>query len=484
LRWWALRDVRNVVLIHIDTLRWDHLGCYGYRRNTSPNIDKLAREGLLFTRAYSTDVPTIPYYTSMFTGLRGTTTGVVWEEDLPPKFPFFTRFLAANGIVTAAVSTLSSWKPWFTRDFHYFMNPVAGTPQRIQQVDGEEINSYAIRFIKENRDRSFFLWLHYWDPHTFYWPPGEYKYLFEKSEWCPPNYLEMDWSNSQHLLPEVRRLWEEKCRYGYIYLGISCSPEIEAYWRERASGEKRIQYELLVNLYDGEIAYVDRCVGEVLATLEECGLSDKTLVIITSDHGESHGEHDDIFNHVDVYEPVAHVPLIMWGPIDMQSGGRIDDLVQNIDLVPTILDFFGVKKPRWLEGVSLLPRIAGKVSEPVRREVFCDTGLAQCARMIFDGEWKLIETIHRGIWEKPANPELYNLKKDPLERNNLSLEEREVADELQLRLHKSLLERLNQRPDPLRLVAQKKPPQYVEVLRRLGLTEQKLAEMREKYYRG
>ena len=122
---------RNVILIHIDTLRYDHLGCYGYKRATSPNIDRIAEEGVLFTRAYSTDVPTIPYYTSMFTGMRGTSTGVVWEEDLPPDIPFFTRALAAKGIKTAAVSTLSLWKPWFTRDFHIFMNPVAGQPRRI-----------------------------------------------------------------------------------------------------------------------------------------------------------------------------------------------------------------------------------------------------------------------------------------------------------------------------------------------------------------
>ena len=464
---------RNVILIHIDTLRYDHLGCYGYKRATSPNIDRIAEEGVLFTRAYSTDVPTIPYYTSMFTGMRGTSTGVVWEEDLPPDIPFFTRALAAKGIKTAAVSTLSLWKPWFTRDFHIFMNPVAGQPRRIQQVDAEEINRFAIHFIKNNRKEPFFLWLHYWDPHTFYWPPEPYRSLFQEDKWIPPNFIEMDWSQTQHLSPEIKRLWIEKCRYGFIYLGASNPPEIEEFWKERTS-ERRIAYELLVNLYDGEISYVDKCIGELMLTLEEEDLEERTMIIITSDHGESHGEHDDIFNHVDVYEPTVHVPLIIKASSDLPSGKVIDDLVQNIDLAPFIFDYFGIKKPPSLEGISLYPRLTGESSDPVRKVVFSDTGLAQCARMICNGKWKMIETIHGGIWEKPANPELYNLEKDPLEMKNLSVTEKDRVDELQLMLHRSLMKRLDQKPDPLRLVAKKRPPQYLEVLRLLGITERKL----------
>jgi len=464
---------KNVVLIHIDTLRYDHLGCYGYKRATSPNIDKIAEEGVLFSKAYSTDVPTIPYYTSMFTGMRGTTTGVVWDEDLSPRIPLFTRALAANGIKTAAVSTLSLWKPWFVKDFHVFMNPVAGQLQRIQQVDAEEINSFAIHYIKENRKNSFFLWLHYWDPHTFYWPPEQYRSLFQEDKWAPPNYIEMDWSQTQHLPSEIKKLWEEKCRYGFIYLGVSSPSEIEEFWRKEVP-EKKLMYDLLVNLYDGEISYVDKCIGDLMLTLENLGLEEKTMVIITSDHGESQGEHDDIFNHVDVYEPTVHVPLILKAPSDLPSGKTNDNLVQNIDLVPTIFDFLGVKKPSSLEGKNLLPNLTEESSNPIRKVVFSDTGLAQCERMIYDGKWKLIETIHEGVWKKPANPELYNLEKDPLEMKNLSLIEKEKTDDLQLMLHRSLTERLIHKPDPLRLVAERKPSQYVEILRLLGITETKL----------
>jgi membrane-anchored protein YejM (alkaline phosphatase superfamily) len=182
---------RNVVLIHLDTLRPDHLGCYGYGRPTSPNIDKIASEGVRFTKAYSSGVPTIPHYTSMFTGMRGTTTGVLWTEDLHYSIPLFTRTLAANGVFTAAVSTMSEWKPWLAKDFNLFMNPVAGQG-RTQLVDGEEINEAAFRFLQQYHERDFFLWLHYWDVHTFYWPPEKYRTLFNEKDGIPPNYQKMN----------------------------------------------------------------------------------------------------------------------------------------------------------------------------------------------------------------------------------------------------------------------------------------------------
>jgi len=453
----------NVVLIHLDTLRPDHLGCYGYGRGTSPHIDKIAEEGVLFTRAYSTDVPTVPYYTSMFTGRRGTTTGVVWTEDLSPQFPLFTRTLAAKGILTAAVSTMSSWKPWLTWDFHVFMNPVAGQRWRVQQVDAEEINRFALSFLREYHERDFFLWLHYWDVHAPYAPPEKYRGLFDEDDGVPPDYCKMDWSRSQYLLPEVRELLR---RGRGVRSSLQPNPE---------------ECRRLVALYDGEIAYADECVGAMMEELGRYGLEDETMIIVSADHGESHGEHHDYFNHVDVYEPTIHIPLIIKYPSRLTAGRKVDDLVQNIDLVPTIFDALGVEMPKGPEGISLFPRLTGESSGPIRREVYTDTGLAQCARMVSDGEWKLIETIHRGMWEKAANPELYNLRKDPLEIENLSTVEREKTDELQLRLHRSVMERLGTRPDPLRLVAQEGPPQMLGRMKRLGITPEDLRAARKKH---
>ena len=147
----------KVLFVVIDTLRADHLGRYGYHRNTSPRLDDLAKEGVLFERAYATDVPTQPSYTAMFTGQRGIRSGVVSHsptEDIPDSTPYLPHILAMAGYETAAVSTLFFMKKYFARGFHTYMNPVAHDRQRIQQVTAEEINSYALPWLKANCRRT------------------------------------------------------------------------------------------------------------------------------------------------------------------------------------------------------------------------------------------------------------------------------------------------------------------------------------------
>ncbi|MCW3978227.1 MAG: sulfatase-like hydrolase/transferase, partial [Candidatus Bathyarchaeota archaeon] len=171
----------KVILLVIDTLRADHLGCYGYYRETSPYMDEVAKRSVLFENAYPSDVPTQPSFTSMFTGLRGIHSGVVSHsktESLSEDAPYLTEILARNGVTTAAVSTLDMMRRWFARGFHYYFNPVAGNRRRLQQVDAEEINAVALPWIREHEDEGFFLFLHYWDPHGLYKPPEEYRRLF------------------------------------------------------------------------------------------------------------------------------------------------------------------------------------------------------------------------------------------------------------------------------------------------------------------
>ena len=153
----------KVILLVIDTLRADHLGCYGYHRETSPNIDRLAEKSILYGNAYSSDVPTQPSFTSMFTGRRGIHTGIVSHsetESLSEDVPYLTEVLAQNGVTTAAVSTLYMMRRWFARGFHYYFNPVAGQRRRLQQVDAEEINGVALPWIREHRGEDFFLFVH------------------------------------------------------------------------------------------------------------------------------------------------------------------------------------------------------------------------------------------------------------------------------------------------------------------------------------
>jgi len=177
-----MRFKMKVILLVIDTLRADHLSCYGYRCKTSPQIDQLARESVLFEKAYSSDVPTQPSFTSMFTGQRGIKTGIVSHsleyENLSENVPYLPEILSQHGITTAAVSTLYMMRRWFARGYQHYMNPVAGIRRSLQQVDAEEINGMSLSWIREHRHEDFFLFIHYWDPHSIYKPPKSYRRLF------------------------------------------------------------------------------------------------------------------------------------------------------------------------------------------------------------------------------------------------------------------------------------------------------------------
>ncbi len=440
----------KVILLVIDTLRADHLGCYGYHRDTSPCIDKIAEEGVLFEYAYPTDVPTQPSFTSMFTGLRGIETGIVshsQSEVLSEGVPCFPEILSRKGIITAAVSTLYMMRRWFARGFRYYMNPVAGMRPRLQQVDAEEINSMAFQWIRENYEKNFFLFIHYWDPHSLYFPPEPYRRLFYDGDECDPENHSLDVLKSQPIWPFTKRHLDA------IKEGIT-------------------DIEYVIAQYDGEIRYVDDNVRNLVELLEDLGIYDETVLIITSDHGESLGEHDFYFDHCEVYETTVHVPLIVRYPPMMPKGKRFEGLVQStISLMPTILDLFGIERPSRMEGKNLID-LANGDEEPCD-EVYVNQGLWTAKRAIRTQRWKLIKTLDKAFWETPE-VELYDMKDDPNETKNLASEMPEVVDRLELRMERWRRNRLGKRIDPLELIVNVGLPsrRWVEAAaRRQGMME-------------
>jgi len=326
----------KVILLVIDTLRADHLGCYGYHRETSPNLDRLAKEGALFERAYPSDVPTQPSFTSMFTGQRGIHTGIVSHsetETLAENVPYLAEILDEHGVTTAAVSTLYMMRRWFARGFKYYMNPVAGIRRRLQQVDAEEINDMAFPWIDEHKDEDFFIFVHYWDPHGLYLPPEPYRRLFYQGDESGPENNSLDVLRNQPVWPFTKRHLD-------------------------AIGQNITDIEYVIAQYDGEIRYADDNVAMLLNHLEDSGILDETAIIFTSDHGESLGEHHFYFDHHEVYETTARVPLIARYPQEIAQGKRIDEIVQStICLAPTILNLFGIDAPAAMTGKNLI-RIA------------------------------------------------------------------------------------------------------------------------------
>lgn len=426
----------KVILLVIDTLRADHLGCYGYRRDTSPNIDRLAKEGVIFKNAYPTDVPTQPSFTSMFTGLRGIQVGIVSHsenENLDEKIPCFPEILSRKGITTAAVSTLYMMRRWFARGFRYYMNPVAGIRRRLQQVDAEEINAMALPWIKEHRDEDFFIFIHYWDPHALYLPPEPYRRLFYDGNENDPSNHSLDVLKNQPVWPFTKR-------------------HLDAIEKDITD----IEYPIA--MYDGEIRYVDDNVRELINLLKDLRILDETAIILTSDHGESLGEHHFYFDHCDVYETTVHVPLIIRYPVAISSGKKVNSLVQStISVAPTILNLFRIETPKHMEGKDLIKLANGE--ETGWKEIYVNQGLWTGKRAIRTERWKLIKTLDKAFWETP-NIELFDIKNDPEEIENLASEEPEIVDELELRMERLLRKKLEKRIDPLELIVSLGLPPY------------------------
>jgi arylsulfatase len=440
----------KVILLVIDTLRADHLGCYGYGRDTSPTIDQLAKEGVLFENAYPTDVPTQPSFTSMFTGLRGIHTGIVSHsetENLSEQTPCIPEILSRNGVATAAMSTLYMMRRWFARGFRYYMNPIAGIRERLQQVDADEINAVALPWIKENKNRDFFIFIHYWDPHGLYLPPKRYRQLFYEGDECDPENHSLDTLKAQPIWPFTK---------GHLD-GIK-------------EGITDIEY--VVAQYDGEIRYTDDNVKQLLELLDELGISEETALILTSDHGESMGEHHFYFDHYEAYETTVHVPLIMRYPQAIPKETRIKGLVQStICLEPTILNLFGINAPNQLEGKDLVKLAVGE--EEPWREIYVNQGLWTAKRAIRTEQWKLIRTIDPAYWETPEI-ELFDMQDDPEETRNLASDRQETVNELELRMERWLRKELDKRIDPLERIASLGLPSRVWVERsvvRQGMSE-------------
>ena len=327
----------NVILIVIDTLRADHLSAYGYGRKTSPNIDRLAAQGVLYEQCISASSWTLPAHASLFTGLYARdhrTTSENWKLD--DSFDTLAELLGAAGYHTGGFSNnvwtddfsnliqgfdtfLQLWKGWKARggknisydDPKNDMEAARTNQEIFSWLDGLDGKS------PEGHRAPFFVFINYYEPHLPYRPTRPY---------------------DDDFLPEgvdegtVRRLrsFYSPREYGYI-LGVP--------WMKVSDRD----IEILTALYDGEIAYVDSIIGQLVEGLSERGLLEDTLIVITSDHGEHLGENRMLSHKLSVYDPLLRVPMILWNPERIPSGKRIKTQVQAHDVFGSILRLTGVR---------------------------------------------------------------------------------------------------------------------------------------------
>ncbi|MFY0762339.1 sulfatase [Metabacillus dongyingensis] len=417
----------KIIFISLDTLRANRLGCYGYKLPTSPYMDHIASKGVLFESAFASDVPTEVAHTSIFTGKVGLTTGVVSHGSpstyLPKESDWLPTLLRNAGYTTGAVDNLYHLKEWFARGYQYYINSKGKT----RWIDGNTINDLAKPWIKEHKDEDFFLFLHYWDPHTPYLPPKEYIPQFYDSNRDPYD------SENKSMEPAFNHPAYPFFKYHhYDLLGDTTDTKyVDA-------------------LYDAEIRYLDDMLKDLDEFLLEQGIKDDTMLVLFGDHGESLTEHDIFWDHCGLYDQTVHIPIIIRWPGNVPEGVRVKSLTQHADLMPTILEAIGYDIPNDLDGKSLWPLINGH-KEQNHSEVYLSECAWQAARGIRTEGYKYIETYDSGPFTRPPR-ELYDLKNDPNEQVNLAETHVELIEKYSSMLQEWTESKLAGREDPMEFV--------------------------------
>lgn len=387
----------NVIVVLVDTLRADHLSLYGYGRDTSPRLEALAERGVVFEQARSQAGCTFPSVNSLFTSrypqlFQQTTKEYGWA--IPEYVPTFAEMLKANGYRTAAVSSSP-----IVRVNPSKRNPDGGYGAGFDQFDdscewksADCINEAAFGILDGLESEPFLLYLHYFEPHGPYNPPARHERRFAAQTYDKP------WVADGTLYPLLGMLYDD-------------GPEVEFTDGDLAQ---------TIGLYDDEIAYFDDQFALLVERLESDGLLDRTLVAFVADHGEELYDRGYMGHCYDfTWDSSVRTPFVLWIP-GLEKGWRTDALAQNLDLVPTLLDYLGIEALEYdLHGKSLRPLLED--GNPVHRYVF---GIQRYARWVTDGRYKL----SYNIWTEETV--LYDLSEDPTEQTDVAEQRPEVVADL------------------------------------------------------
>jgi len=393
------------LLIVVDSLRADHLGCYGYGKNTSPSMDSFAREALALDAFFAAGVPTQPSFTTMYTGQTPITHGIVAHKgnvELSEASPWLPALLRKANLTTADFCCLPRYKHWFIRGFEF----VVDSTIRFEDLGytAERLNRRAIPWLKQNSDEPFFMVIHYWDTHTPYLPPDRFR-VFYDGDPCDPS------------LPDTLGAFQ----------GTYFHDRWQGWFSKLPAGLRDVEY--LVSLYDGEVRQADEGVGELIAVLDGLGHKEDTLVIVTSDHGELFYKHGILCDHHGLYDGNIHCPLLVRCPGLVQPGSRSDAFAGHEDLAPTILSVLGLDVPREMEGRDLSPLFLDDLV-PTQEEHIAEECTWQCKWAIRTRSHKLILSRRPDFYGR-GEKELYDLRMDPEELNDLAREQPGITGELE-----------------------------------------------------
>ncbi|MFQ5743974.1 MAG: sulfatase, partial [Acidobacteriota bacterium] len=363
----------NVVLISIDTLRADHLGCYGYPRNTSPSIDEFSSESVRFATTITHATSTLRSHASILTSLLPFQHRAIRSKDspLPPEALTLAEILRDRGYETAAFTGGGQMDPVYGLDqgFNsYVSEPASPLPANVDK---------AISWLDKNRGKNFFLFLHTYEVHAPYEPQKRFLDLFEEN-----NHSSLPRNISADLIRQIN----------LKLFGVSAV--------------NREDIQRIVNAYDAEIRSVDEAFARFKHYLQDSGLYDRLLIVFLADHGEDFGEHGTVGMHPQsLYDEVLKVPLIIKFPGSAHAAEVIEDQVRTIDVLPTILETLGIDSDGPFQGISLLEWIEGRRKEGLF--AFSQRGtLTAPSISIRTQRWKLYDG------------RLYDLALDPRERRD------------------------------------------------------------------
>lgn len=412
----------RILYLDVDSLRPDHLGCYGYPRATSPNIDRVASQGVVFEGVYASDVPCLPSRTAFFGGRLGTITSVVNHgglcADLPPegvRRGFRSSFvensmvglLRRAGIYTASVSPFP-WRHSAYQAAYGFRE--TRDPGKGGMDNADEVYPIVAEWLESRgREPNWFLHVNLWDPHTPYDSPEWFGSPFADElgpTWLTPEILAAQRASfGPHSAREVPDL----------------TPELPSAWRWGV-GEIRDLADAKAHFdgYDAGVAFADLYIGKILEDLERLGVLEETAIVIAADHGENLGELNVWGDHQTADEFTCHLPCVVrWpGATDSVAGTRIPGLRYHLDLAATLVDLAGAEVPNEWDGRSLRSAIAGDDSAG-RNELVLSQGAWACQRALRWENMLLIRTYDAG-WKDFPEFMLFDLADDPHETRDLA----------------------------------------------------------------
>ncbi|MCK4340489.1 MAG: sulfatase [Phycisphaerae bacterium] len=403
----------NLVLITLDTLRADHLGCYGYEIAQTLNLDRFAASAVRFDLATTPSNNTLPSHAAILIGKYPHNFGVPRNGfKVPPEHDTLATILKSHGFETAAFISASVLESKMGLDRGFDVYNQDFDTHEIDQVQrrAPAATRCVVDWLKKRTGKPFFVWLHYFDPHYPYTPPAPYDKMF---------------------YPEYEGEADGSIEYICSITGVKGVPK-----RVTTSDDHR----KLIALYDGEIAFLDAGLGEVFEILDQEQHRARTMVVVVADHGESLTEHNYYFDHGEfTYQPSMHVPLLIRPPDCDPSlvPAGVKEQVETIDIFPTVLAYLNIPSPGDIDGQDLTPLCRGEPGwnkklcfgessrpwavEKAQPDQWANLGKAQ---FVLDYPWKLILTPYK------KNAELYRLDTDPGELTNLATVNSDVGRRL------------------------------------------------------